>query len=159
MKQNTASSSDPPIVELVTSTADIDQSGATRVRSVESRGGVNRPRHHPARRSVGVRPIPVILLTVLMATACRSGSRSPGASFVGASLLEPLSEAEATHDELLRADLGRADSVTHRGLADGLAVNFTDDVVYLRGGLPIVRGRLAARGIFSVRLRRANTAA
>ena len=94
-----------------------------------------------------MRRIPVILLTALTAAACHSGSRSPGASFVGAALLEPLSEAEAAHDELLRADLGRADSVTRRGLADGLAVNFTDDVVYLRGGLPIIRGRLAARAL------------
>jgi ketosteroid isomerase-like protein len=62
-------------------------------------------------------------------------------------LLEPLSEAEAAHDELLRADLGRADSVARRGLADGLAANLTDDVVYLRGGLPLVRGRAAARAI------------
>jgi ketosteroid isomerase-like protein len=61
--------------------------------------------------------------------------------------LEPLSEAEAAHDELLRADLGRADSVTRSGMPDGLAANFTDDVVYLRGGLPIVRGRAAARAI------------
>jgi ketosteroid isomerase-like protein len=86
-------------------------------------------------------------LMTFAATACHSGSRSPGASFVGASLLEPLSEAEAAHDELLRADLGRADSVARRGLADGIAANFTDDVVYLRGGLPIVRGRSAAREI------------
>ena len=94
-----------------------------------------------------MRRIPVILLTALTAAACRSGAHSPGASFVGAALLEPLSDAEVSHDELLRADLGRADSVARRGLADGLAVNFTDDVVYLRGGLPIIRGRLAARAL------------
>jgi ketosteroid isomerase-like protein len=81
--------------------------------------------------------------------ACRSGSRSPGASFVGASLLEPLSDAEAAHDELLRADLGRADSVARRGLVDGLASNLTEDVVYLRGGLPVIRGVAAARAIIS----------
>jgi ketosteroid isomerase-like protein len=32
-------------------------------------------------------------------------------------------------------------------MPEGLAANFTDDVVYLRGGLPIVRGRDAARAI------------
>ena len=93
-----------------------------------------------------MRRIPVIFLTALTA-ACHSGSHSPGASFVGAALLEPLSEAEAAHDELLRADLGRADSVVRRGLPDGLSASFTDDVVFLRGGLPVVRGRAAARAI------------
>jgi ketosteroid isomerase-like protein len=79
--------------------------------------------------------------------ACHRSGRTPGASFVGASLLEPLSEAEAAHDELLRADIARADSVMRRGMPEGLAANFTDDVVYLRGGLPILRGRDAARAI------------
>lgn len=86
-------------------------------------------------------------MATLAVSACRSGSGSPGASFVGASLLEPLSDAQAAHDELLRADIGRADSVLKRGLADGLALNLTDDVVYLRDGLPIVRGRAATRTI------------
>ena len=90
---------------------------------------------------------PVVLLTALALVACRSGSRSPGASFVGASLLEPLSDGEVAHDELLRADIGRADSVTRRGLVEGLAANLTEDVVYLRGGLPVIRGRAAARAI------------
>jgi ketosteroid isomerase-like protein len=81
------------------------------------------------------------------AAACHRGARTPGSSFVGASLLEPLSEAEAAHDELLRADIGRADSVARKGLPDGLAANLTEDVVYLRGGLPILRGRDAARAI------------
>jgi ketosteroid isomerase-like protein len=96
---------------------------------------------------VGVRRIPVILFTALTTAACHSGSRSPGASFAGAALLEPLSEAEAAHDELLRADLARADSVARRGMVDGLSAAFTDDVVYLRGGLPLVRGRVAAHAI------------
>jgi ketosteroid isomerase-like protein len=94
-----------------------------------------------------VKRLGVLLLTAVSATACHHGARTPGASFVGASLLEPLSEAEAAHDELLRADIARADSVTRRGMPDGLAVNLTDDVVYLRGGLPILRGRDAARAI------------
>jgi hypothetical protein len=89
----------------------------------------------------------VLLLTAASAVACHRGARTPGASFVGASLLEPLSEAEAAHDELLRADIARADSVARRGMPEGLAANFTDDVVYLRGGLPILRGRDAARAI------------
>ena len=89
----------------------------------------------------------VLLLTALSTGACHQGARPPGAAFVGASLLEPLSDAEAAHDELLRADIGRADSVMRRGMSEGLAVNLTDDVVYLRGGLPILRGRNAVRAI------------
>ena len=89
----------------------------------------------------------VLLLTALSTGACHQGARPPGAAFVGASLLEPPSDAEAAHDELLRADISRADSVMQRGMSEGLAVNLTDDVVYLRGGLPIVRGRDAARAI------------
>jgi len=94
-----------------------------------------------------VRRISVLILTALSVAACHHGARNPGSSFVGASLLEPLSEAEAAHDELLRADIGRADSVARRGLPDGLAANLTEDVIYLRGGLPILRGREAARAI------------
>jgi ketosteroid isomerase-like protein len=87
------------------------------------------------------------LLVAFSATACHRGARTPGASFVGASLLEPLSDAQAAHDELLRADLARADSVIRRGMPDGLAANLTEDVVYLRGELPILRGRAAVRAI------------
>lgn len=94
-----------------------------------------------------MRRLGVLILTAVSASACHHGARAPGASFVGASLLEPLSEAQAAHDELLRADIGRADSVARRGLPDGLAANLTEDVVYLRGGLPILRGRAAARAI------------
>lgn len=94
-----------------------------------------------------MRRLGVLILTAVSAAACHHGGRTPGASFVGASLLEPLSEAEAAHDELLRADIGRADSVARQGLPDGLAANLTEDVVYLRGGLPILRGRAAARAI------------
>lgn len=94
-----------------------------------------------------MRRLGVLILTAVSAAACHHGARTPGASFVGASLLEPLSDAQAAHDELLRADIGRADSVARRGLPDGLAANLTEDVVYLRGGLPILRGRDAARAI------------
>src|SRR5690348_233005 len=79
------------------------------------------------------------MLTAVVATGCH-GSRVPGSPFAGASLLAPLSDAEEAHDALLRADLARTDSVTQLGLARGLAANFTSDVVYLRGGLPIIRG-------------------
>ncbi len=88
-----------------------------------------------------------LFCTVLGAAACRSGQ--PGPSFAGAALLAPSSEAEAAHDELLRADLARADSVTRLGFADGLTSNFASDVLYLRGGLPILRGKLAARAVAS----------
>lgn len=88
-----------------------------------------------------------LLCAVVGAAGCRSGQ--PGPSFAGASLLVPSSEAEAAHDELLRADLGRADSVVRLGFADGLTSNFASDVLYLRGGLPILRGRLAARAVMS----------
>jgi ketosteroid isomerase-like protein len=90
-----------------------------------------------------------VLLAAVAATACSSGPNHPGSPFSGAALLAPLSDAEEAHDALLRADLGRADSVAHRGYAVGLSGLFTDDVVYLRGGLPIVRGRPAARAIIA----------
>ena len=79
---------------------------------------------------------------MIAAAACRG---HPGAAFAGASLLAPPPDAEAAHDELLRADMGRADSVVRLGFADGLASSFVEDIIYLRGGLPILRGRTAAR--------------
>ena len=88
-----------------------------------------------------------LLVTVLGAVGCRSGQ--PGPSFAGAALLAPSSDAEAAHDELLRADLGRADSVGRMGFTDGLTSNFANDVIYLRGGLPILRGKPAARAVLS----------
>jgi ketosteroid isomerase-like protein len=69
-----------------------------------------------------------------------------------------LSDSEAAHDELLRADLGRADSVMRLGAAAGLASTFTEDVVYLRGGLPILRGLTAARAVIAVDSLGANVA-
>ena len=89
---------------------------------------------------------------------CHGGSQMPGAPFAGSSLLAPLSEAEEAHDGLLRADLGRTDSVTKLGLAPGLVANFTLDVVYLRDGLPIVRGRNAAQAILAAESLSAATA-
>jgi ketosteroid isomerase-like protein len=114
--------------------------------------------HHPARWSVGVRRVSVLCLAALTATACRTGARPPGASFAGASLLEPLSDSEVAHDGLLRADLARADSVARLGLAEGFASNFSSSVVYLRHGLPIVRGREAALAIVRAESSPATTA-
>ncbi|MEP6618522.1 MAG: DUF4440 domain-containing protein [bacterium] len=90
----------------------------------------------------------ILLVTVVLTAACHQSQT--GASFVGASLLAPASDAEAAHDELLRADLTRSDSVGRLGYADGMANSFSHDVVYLRGGLPIVQGRLAVRAIVAV---------
>lgn len=89
-----------------------------------------------------------VLLAAVLATAACQRSR-PGVSFAGASLLAPASDAEAAHDELLRADLSRSDSVARLGFAEGLSTALSHDVVYLRGGLPIVRGRSAVNAIMS----------
>ena len=102
---------------------------------------------HPARWSVGVRTLAVVVLAAMAGVSCRSGPHLPGAPFAGASLLLPLSDAEEWHDALLRADLARADSVARLGYADGLAGSFDQDVVFLRGGLPIIRGKAAAHAI------------
>lgn len=88
-----------------------------------------------------------LLLVALSAAACRSAPFVPGAPFAGASMLAPLSLAEEAHDGLLRADLGRADSVARLGYVTGLATVLASDVIYLRGGLPLVRGRAAALAI------------
>jgi ketosteroid isomerase-like protein len=61
----------------------------------------------------------------------------------------PPSAAEEAHDALLRADLSRADSVERLGYASGMATLLSGDVLYLRGGLPILRGRLAAIAVAS----------
>ena len=81
---------------------------------------------------------------MIATAACRG---HPGAAFAGASLLAPPPDEEAAHDELLRADMGRADSVVRLGFADGLASTFAEDIIYLRGGLPILRGKAAARTV------------
>ena len=73
----------------------------------------------------------------------------PGPAFSGASLLSPPPEDEAAHDDLLRADLGRADSVSRLGIVGGMSSAFADDVIYLRGGLPILRGKPAARAVLA----------
>jgi ketosteroid isomerase-like protein len=86
-------------------------------------------------------------MTCLATTGCRPGLQMPGASFAGSSLLAPLSDDEEAHDGLLRADLARADSMARLGYTDGWATVLASDVVYLRGGLPLVRGRTAALAI------------
>jgi ketosteroid isomerase-like protein len=95
-----------------------------------------------------VRGISAVFLTAIVVGGCH-GSRGPGSPFTGVSLLAPLSDAEEAHDALLRADLARADSVAQLGMSRGLASTFSSDVVYLRGNLPIVRGRTAAEAIIA----------
>ncbi len=95
---------------------------------------------------MGLRAQPLLTLAGLVA-ACHG---APSNSFVGAPVLAPASEAEVAHDELLHADLARADSVALRGFGAGLASTFTEDVIYLRGGLPILRGSAAARAVASI---------
>ena len=91
----------------------------------------------------------VLITAALAISACRSGNSLPGAPFAGSSLLAPLSDAEEAHDALLRADLSRGDSVTRLGAAEGISTVLATDVVYLRGGLPIMRGRNGARAIIA----------
>jgi ketosteroid isomerase-like protein len=86
------------------------------------------------------------LATVGAVAGCRSVPRS---SFTNAAVLAPSTDAEVAHDELLRSDLARADSVAQRGLAGGLNALFTEDVIYLRGGLPLLKGRESARGVLA----------
>ena len=86
----------------------------------------------------------ILVLAAIASGACHG---QPGSSFSSASVLAPPPQQEAAHDELLRADLGRADSVARLGYADGLSSIFSDDVIYLRGGLPLLRGKVAARAI------------
>jgi len=96
-----------------------------------------------------------LVCLAVAAAGCRSAQ--PGPAFAGASLLAPSSEAEAAHDELLRADIGRADSVAKHGYAAGLTGEFSNDVLYLRGGLPILRGRGAAHAVIAAESVSANT--
>ena len=86
----------------------------------------------------------ILLVAVIASAACRG---QPGPRFSGESLLALPPEEEAAHDELLRSDLGRADSVATLGVTDGLSSTFADDVLYLRDGLPILRGKAAARAV------------
>jgi Ketosteroid isomerase homolog len=91
-----------------------------------------------------------VWLASVAAAACSAARHQQGGSaFVGAVALAPASAAEEAHDALLRADIARGDSVARRGYADGLAARLTEDVIYLRGGLPIVRGRVAARVVMA----------
>jgi ketosteroid isomerase-like protein len=86
-------------------------------------------------------------MLLLAVGACAACHGQPGPAFSGESLLAPPPEAEAAHDELLNADIARAESVHQKGLADGFAAAFADDAVYLRGGLPILRGNGAVRSV------------
>jgi len=106
-------------------------------------------RANPARRSVGVRALRGILVAAACLAACQTGGSVAGTSFARSGLFAPVSDEEEAHDALLRADIGRADSVAQLGYVGGLGTMFTDDVVFLRGGLPIIRGRSAALAIAS----------
>ena len=80
---------------------------------------------------------------------CAACHGQPGPAFTGESLLALPPEAEAAHDELLHADITRGDTVRRKGLSDGFAAAFADDAVYLRGGLPILRGNRAIRAVIA----------
>ena len=95
------------------------------------------------------------VLVAMAAVACRGAA---GPSFAGAALLAPSSEAEAAHDELLRSDLSRADSVAQLGFAAGASSLLASDVIYLRAGLPLLRGRTAARVVVAAESLAARTA-
>jgi ketosteroid isomerase-like protein len=78
------------------------------------------------------------------AAGCRSTTRS---AFTSTTVLAPSTDAEEAHDGLLRSDLSRTDTVARRGLVAGLGALFTDDVIYLRGGLPLLKGRESASAV------------
>jgi ketosteroid isomerase-like protein len=80
------------------------------------------------------------------AALCAACHNQPGPGFTGESLALP-PEAEAAHDELFNADITRGDVVRRKGLSDGFVAAFADDAVYLRGGLPILRGNRAIRAV------------
>jgi ketosteroid isomerase-like protein len=82
-----------------------------------------------------------------VAAVCAACHGQPGPGFTGESKLALPPEAEAAHDELLNADLTRGDKVRRKGLSEGFAAAFADDAVYLRGGLPILRGSRAIRAV------------
>lgn len=88
-------------------------------------------------------------MLVLAAYACVACRGQPGSAFSGTALLAPPPDAEAAHDELLNTDIARADGVALRGFAEAFSTPFADDAVYLRGGLPILRGSAAVRAVVS----------
>ena len=85
-----------------------------------------------------------MLAAAIVCVACRN---QPGQGFAGESLLALPPEAEAAHDDLLNADITRGDAVRQKGLPEGFASAFADDAVYLRGGLPILRGNRVIRAV------------
>jgi ketosteroid isomerase-like protein len=92
------------------------------------------------------RCVGAVLAAAMLASGCRSSGNT---AFTNTTVLAPSSESEAAHDELLRADLSRADSAARLGVAGGLSAVLTDDVIYLRGGLPLLRGRSVARMVLA----------
>ena len=85
-----------------------------------------------------------MLALAALTAACHS---QPGPGFTGESLLALPPEAEAAHDELLNADIMRGEQVRKKGLSEGFVAAFADDAVYLRGGLPMLRGSRAIRAV------------
>lgn len=86
----------------------------------------------------------IVAAAAIGLSGCRSAAPS---SFTSSVLLAPSSDADAAHDELLQADLSRSDTVGRLGIVPGLSGTFTDDAIYLRGGLPLLRGRDAVRAV------------
>ena len=84
---------------------------------------------------------------VVVAAMCGACHSTPGPAFSTEALLSLPPEAEAAHDELLNADITRGDAVRRKGMAEGFAGAFAEDAVYLRGGLPILRGIRAIRAV------------
>ena len=85
-----------------------------------------------------------IWVAAVVSTACHS---TPGPAFSADAVLSLPPEAEAAHDALLNADITRGDAVRGKGLVEGFTGAFAEDAVYLRGGLPIVRGIRAIRAV------------
>jgi Ketosteroid isomerase homolog len=80
---------------------------------------------------------------------CAACHNQPGPAFTGESHLALPPEAEAAHDELLNADITRGDAARRKGFTEGFAAAFAEDAVYLRGGLPILRGDRAIRAVLA----------
>jgi ketosteroid isomerase-like protein len=85
-----------------------------------------------------------MLAAAAVTIACHN---QPGPAFTSNSLLALPPEADAAHDELLNADITRGDAVRQKGFSAGFAAAFAEDAVYLRGGLPLLRGNRAIRAV------------
>ena len=84
---------------------------------------------------------------VVAAVVCGACHSAPGPAFSAEAPLSLPPEAEAAHDELLNADITRGDAVRRKGMAEGFVGAFAENAVFLRGGLPILRGSRAIRAV------------